>query len=157
MRELEDRESIRECVARYGFNADLGLADAYVDGFAPEGRYETGAGGTFEGHAQLRQLIAAPDLPHKREVESRGSEHTSPNLFIRIEGDTAWAEGYSVLVVRTGENSYGIYTAGYNRWEFKRDGDRWRITLRRRVDIGDVHRPGGTWGGCVMTGFQQYQ
>ncbi|MDV7240550.1 MULTISPECIES: nuclear transport factor 2 family protein [Rhodococcus] len=152
---LEDVESIREVVARYGFNADLGLARGYVENFVADGVYETGGNGNFRGRDELNEFITAPDGVHKKQVEGRGSQHTGLNLVVRVDGDTAWAEGYSVVVVRSGEAEFGIYTAGYNHWDFVRVEGRWKVKRRHRVDVGDLQRqPDGIWGGDVMTEFQ---
>lgn len=154
-RQLEDLEAIREAIARYGFYADLGLSEEYVRNWTPDGIYDTGPNGVVRGHDELRTLVTDPNGVHKREVEGHGSQHTGVNLVIRVDGDSAWAEGYSIVVISNGAEGYRIFTAGYNHWELRRDDGHWRIAARRRADIGDVHLPGGTWGGSVMTGFQQ--
>lgn len=153
VRELEDREVIHEVVARYGFTADLGLDEEYVAQYAPDGEYDTGKG-IHRGHEELLEFISAPEGGHKKDVEGRGSQHTSHNLFIRVNGDTAWAECYSVVFVRTAPESFGIHTAAYNHWDFTRIDDRWRIVRRRRTPIGDaVQKVDGLHGRDVMTEF----
>ncbi|HVW44404.1 MAG TPA: nuclear transport factor 2 family protein [Amycolatopsis sp.] len=153
LRDLEDREEIREVVARYGFTADLGIDEAYVAQYTEDGEYDTGTA-VFRGHEQLREFISAPEGTHKSQVESRGSQHTSHNLYIRVQGATAWAECYSVVFVRVDAGSFGIRTAAYNHWDFRRVEGRWRIVRRRRTPIGEaVHRTDGVPGIDVMTDF----
>src|SRR6185369_1323602 len=106
VRYLEDQEKIRECLAEYGFNADLGRSDNYVAGWTPDGVYDLDRM-YLDGEADLRNMIASPDGFHKTQVENR-SQHTVLNLYIRIEGDSAWAEGYSVVFVRQDDNIKAI-------------------------------------------------
>jgi hypothetical protein len=142
VRYLEDQEKIRECLAEYGFNADLGRSDNYVAGWTPDGVYDLDSM-YLDGEADLRKMIASPDGFHKTQVENR-SQHTVLNLYIRIEGDSAWAEGYSVVFVRQDGNIKAIL-AGYNHWVFERAGSRWLMKRRTRREIG-----GEVWGGEVI-------
>lgn len=155
LRELEDREEIREVIARYGFTADLGHDEEYVAQYTEDGEYDTGKG-HHRGHHELYEFIHSPEGGHKKYVEGRGSQHTSHNLYIRIDGDTAWAECYSVVFVRTGpeNDAFGVHTAAYNHWDFRRVDGRWRIRRRRRTPIGDaVHKTDGVHGREIMTEF----
>ena len=154
LQEIEDREAIREVIARYGFTADLGYDDEYVAQYTEDGEYDIGGGRVHRGHEELYEFIHNPLGGHKRYVEGRGSQHTSHNLIIRVDGDTAWAECYSVVFVRTGPHTFDIHTAAYNHWDFRRIDGRWRIRRRRRVPIGDaVQLPDGVSGRDVMTEF----
>jgi hypothetical protein len=143
---LEDRERIREVLSAYGFNADLGRATEYVNLFASEGVYDTGER-RIAGHLQLREMIASPTGQHKLDIEGPGSQHIVLNLFICVNGDTAWAEGYSVVLVRRPEG-FVVYTAGYNHWDFERSGADWVITLRQRSVVG-----GTEWGGQTIRNY----
>jgi hypothetical protein len=101
------------------------------------------------------EFISSPEGGHKKFVESRGSQHTSLNIYIRVDGETAWAECYSVVFIRTSADSFGIHTGAYNHWDFRLQDGRWRIVKRRRTPIGDsVHEPGGVSGREVMTQFR---
>jgi SnoaL-like domain len=143
---LEDRERIREVLSAYGFNADLGRATEYVNLFASEGVYDTGEV-KIVGHGQLREMIASPTGHHKVSIEGPGSQHIVLNLFIRVNGDTAWAEGYSVVLVSRPEG-FVAHTAGYNHWDFERSGADWVISLRRRTVVG-----GSEWGGETIRNY----
>lgn len=142
---LEDQEKIRELLARYGFNADLGRAEEYLDVWTDDGIYDSGAA-PMVGKDALREMITSPTGFHKSEVENR-SLHTVGNLYIAIEGDTAWAEGYSVVWLREGAG-YKALTAGYNHWDFKRAADGWRMTRRLRRNVGDDE-----WGGETIKAY----
>lgn len=137
--ELEDIEAVRELVTRYGLTADLGLANPYLDNFTEDGEYVVEGRPTLSGSGDLRRLIENPEGLHKAKVESRGSQHTSPNLVVRVDGDRAWAEGYSAVIVREGDG-FEIFGAGYNHWDFRREDGRWSIARRHRMVIGDHQR-----------------
>jgi ketosteroid isomerase-like protein len=143
---LEDKEKIREVLARYGYNADLGRSDEYVNVWTKDGVYDLDAG-KLEGEAAIREMISSPTGAHKSQIENR-SMHTVCNLHIGIEGDTAWAEGYSVVWVKGEDGKAAPWTVGYNHWEFRRSGDGWLMTLRRRRDVG-----GPVWGGDVIKSY----
>jgi len=142
---LEDQEKIRRCLARYGYNADLGRSEAWVDVWTEDGLYDLG-NVRLAGKAELRGMITSPTHQHKLEIENR-SFHSVFNLFIEIEGQTAWAEGYSIVFVRRPE---GVtpFTAGYNHWDFAREGDGWLMTRRLRRPLG-----GDEWGGETIKSY----
>ena len=105
---LEDQEKIRRCLARYGFNADLGRSEEYLAIWSEDGLYDLD-NGKLEGTAALWDMISSPTGHHKSAIENR-SMHAVGNLFIEIDGDTAWAEGYSIVWVR-GPNGHEPKTA----------------------------------------------
>ncbi len=145
VRDLEDQGQIREVLARYGFNADLGRSQEWVDLWTGDGVYDLDSR-KWTGREQLHELIASPTEPHKRDVENR-SQHNVLNLFIRIEGDRAWAEGYSVVVLNK-DGQFGLWTCGYNHWDFERHDGQWLLQRRYRRDIG-----GKEWGGKVISSY----
>lgn len=135
LRNLEDIERIRQLLAEYGFNADLGRVAPYLADWADDCEYEQGVGRSLKGKQQLRSIIETADSPHKRLLENR-SQHLIANLVIRVTGDTAWAEGYSFVLFRKDETN-AIWSCAYNQWDFGREGEAWKIIRRRRRAIGD--------------------
>jgi hypothetical protein len=142
---VEDQEKIRRLLARYAYNADVGRTDEYMGVWAEGGVYDLGTA-RHDGKAEIRGMMTSPSGVHKADVENR-SLHTVCNLFIQVEGQTAWAEGYSVVFVR-GPDGINAYSAGYNHWDFVRDGDGWLMTLRLRRAVG-----GPEWGGETLKGY----
>ncbi len=142
LRYLEDQEKIRECLHTYGFNADLGRSEKWADGWTPDGVYDL-EDQKWRGRDDLLDLIGAPMNNHKQ-IENR-SQHAMLNLFIRIEGDTAWAEGYSATIVRKTPEKIELWTCAYNHFEFVRSGERWLLKYRTRRNIG-----GDEWGGKAI-------
>ena len=141
---VEDQEKIRECLARYGFNADLGRSEDWVNTWTEKGVYDLGPNSRHTGPDELMYNIIQ-GKGHKS-IENH-SQHTVCNLFIRVNGDTAWAEGYSVVFTLQG-TEYKAWTNGYNHWEFEKRGDRWFMTLRYRRAVGMDE-----WGGKVIKAY----
>jgi hypothetical protein len=145
LRILEDQEKIRRCLARYGFNADLGRSEEYLALWSEDGLYDLD-NGRLQGLAPLREMITSPTGPHKSQIENR-SMHAVGNLFIEVQGDVAFAEGYSVVWVR-GAERHEPRTAGYNHWDFRRQGEGWLLTRRLRREVG-----GPEWGGETIQDY----
>ena len=145
VKELEDKEAIRDVLARYGFTADLGFSKDWVDVWTEEGVYDLGPEETAAGSDALFHDIITNPEGHKT-IENR-SQHTVVNHFIRVDGDSAWAEAYSIVFVR-GDEGYYPWTCGYNHFEFERKDGRWRLALRLRRPVG-----GDEWGGKVIKAF----
>lgn len=143
---LEDHEKIRECLARYSYNADLGRSEEYVDNYTPDGVIDLGPEVKWSGKEELMDFIANPEGGHKA-IEGR-CMHTSLDFFIRVNGLKAWAEGYSVVFYKEGEeelDGYRVFSIGFNHWEFEKTGDRWFLKNRYRRPLG-----GNEWGGKVI-------
>jgi len=54
---IEDREAIRELIARYGPLADSGQAEDLATLWAPDGVYEVVGYASATGHAEIAALI----------------------------------------------------------------------------------------------------
>ena len=146
VRELRDFEEVRHLLSTYAFNADVGRADEYLAGWTADGVYDLAEDMQLRGRQELGELLTAPGGIHKTRIENR-SQHLVANLFIKVDGDGAWAEGYSVVLVSE-DGAARIFAAGYNHWDFVRTDGRWLMTLRRRRVIG-----GPTWGGDVIKSY----
>jgi len=141
---LEDEREIRYLLGRYGHYADLGYEDAWVDQWTADGVYDLvtvkrdGAGYDgamrFQGRDELYAQIRDP-TSHKQ-FEGRSLHFQDCNLVICIDGDEAFAHGYSLTLLRTGDECH-IRSAGMVRWTFRRVGGRWRIAEKNRRMVGD--------------------
>lgn len=127
--DLKAREEIRELFNRYGFTADCGDAEGYARVWAADAVYE-GPSHRMEGREAFYNGIEDPNGIHKREIEGQGSLHTTGPLTIRVDGDTAWAEGHTLVWVGQDAGGYRIYTLSYNHWDLERREDRWQIAKR---------------------------
>jgi len=133
---LEAKEAIRELFSRYGFAADTGDAKAWSEVWAENAVYDR-AGTTMSGRAAFFKSIEDPAGAHKRDIESKGSAHTTGPLLIQVAGAKAWAEGPALVWIRSGQG-YGVYALSYNHWELQKTAGRWEIVRR----IGKPIAPG---------------
>lgn len=146
VRVLRDKEAIRDLLSTYAFNADVGRIDEYLDGWTNDGVYDVMEDMQLRGREAIAGLLTPPDGFHKQQLENR-SQHLVANLFIAVAGDTAWAEGYSIVTIAA-DGAFRIFSAAYNRWEFARADSGWKMGLRQRRVVG-----GPTWGGDVITRY----
>src|SRR5689334_21873944 len=90
---LEEKEAIRELMARFCFATDRQRdPQAVVNLFTEDGAWEGEAFGRVVGHEALRALIEKSGFD--REV---GLRHHITNILIEIKGDTAQARSYVAL------------------------------------------------------------
>jgi hypothetical protein len=125
---LEAKEQIRELFTRYGFTADTGDAKGWSEVWAENAVYERG-GTTMNGRAAFFRSIEDPEGTHKREIEGKGSVHTTGPLMIHVAGTKAWAEGPALVWTRSGQG-YAVYALSYNHWDLQKDTGRWEIVRR---------------------------
>jgi SnoaL-like domain len=128
--DLQAREDIRELFCRYGFAADSGNAREWSEVFARDGTLD-GVAGLLTGRAAFARAIEDSEGVHKKEIESKGCLHTTGSVMIRVSGDTAWAEGPTVVWVCEESGSWRPYSLSYNHWDLQRGGGRWEVALRR--------------------------
>jgi hypothetical protein len=134
LQELEDKEAIRELFNRYGFSADSGEAKIWSETWAKDGVMDVGKYQT-QGREAFFNSIEDPNSVHKTEIEGRGSLHTTGPLTIRIKGDVAWAEAWTMVWVRDGA-AWRVYVAAYNHWDLAKTDGRWEVTLRKARAVG---------------------
>ncbi len=141
---LEDERAIRELISRYGHYADLGYEDAWVGQWTEDGVYDlvsvlrAGAGYegriVFDGRAELYRHIRDP-AAHKA-MEGRSLHVQDMNLVVRVNGDHAVAESYSMTLLREG-NDMVLRSAGMIGWTLHRVDGHWRIREKKRRPAGD--------------------
>jgi hypothetical protein len=160
LEELEDDRAIREVLARYGYNADMGRHDAWIDLFTLDGsisypvnkdvvdgpatpkntlgtaRPETEAYPRHTGREQLKAMISKPDGQHMN-IEGRSLHIQGLNLRTTITGATAIAEAYNIMVVREG-SAFELMSGSIGRWTLEKMDGRWRIKDSTRRHPGSV-------------------
>jgi ketosteroid isomerase-like protein len=146
VQDLKAKDEIREMFNRYGFTADTGDAEGWSKVWAKDAVYES-AMGTMTGREAFRQSIADPKGVHKTQIEGKGSLHTTGPLTIRVNGESAWAEGYTLVWVRTDDGGYKIFTLSYNHWDLSRAVGHWEIARRisRPVAPGNAAKVLTAW------------
>ena len=137
---LEDERDIRAVLSRYGFNADLGRADAYVDLFTPDGVMDLDPDliepSRLVGSEALRTMITTE--PHKL-IEGH-CQHQMQGLpmIVYIDGNSAVAEGDSTTFVREPDGTYRVLVNSFNRWTLVRTDAGWKISECFRRPAGSA-------------------
>ena len=125
---LEDREAIRDVIARYGPLADRGDAQALAALWTEDGTYEVVGFASARGRAEIAALI---DAPYHRDMMADGCAHLLGPVAITVDGDRASAVGHSV-VFRHHEGTFSAFRVAANRWALARDthDGQWRVIHR---------------------------
>ena len=129
VRALQDERAIVRTLYQYAHGLDYGPEEAFVDVFTPDGSWRRLAGRrpeqTFAGHAGITQMyrdhVHAPEYYHK---------HVVANPYVEVDGDTARARSYLILVA---EHPEGPYLRAFSRCNDRlvRSADGvWRVSSR---------------------------
>lgn len=136
--ELIARESIRDLVARYNANGDVGRIDALMELFHEDAVVEVVPHRTYRGREQIRSLFEGA-AGEAQEPTVRVLRHFTATHQIDVRSDCeASGRCYFVVLTDQGVDHWGRYIDEYVMAE-----DGWRF-LRRRVEV-DGRVPGG-WG-----------
>jgi hypothetical protein len=161
---LEAERECRELLARYGFYADFGLSDEWVDLFTEDGVMEFSyfddseymddqlrprpvdpatlnfplKTSRFAGRDQLHACITAPR--HER-LEGRCQHHADgqPTIFKLVDEHTAVIVSNTIIYGRSLGNfapAVQYQNHSLNRWTFRRTDAGWRIAENIRFPMG---------------------
>ena len=122
---LEEKDAIRELMARYCFHFDNGEFDAWLDLFTPDGAFDLGAMGRFSGRESLQKFLKS--LPLTNGVPMM--KHCVVNSIVDVSGEHATAQSY-VVVVRGGDQ-LAIAVAGRYYDQVAKTAGAWRFTERK--------------------------
>lgn len=138
LRALEDREQIREVIARYGPMADAGDAAGVAGLWIENGTYSVGGVAEAKGREAIAQLI---DGEMHQTLLEKGCAHLLGPVAIELDGDSAIARGHSIVFCRD-EQGYAVWRVSANRWEMIRTPDGWRASKRFNapLDGGEAAR-----------------
>lgn len=128
LRALEDKEAIRELVARYGPMADSGDSTGVAALWADDGSYAVGGMAEAKGRASIAGLI---DGETHRQLMKDGCAHLLGPVAIELDGDVAIARGHSVVFRQT-DAGFEVWRVSANRWELERGAEGWLV--RHRVN-----------------------
>ncbi|MBI2831724.1 MAG: nuclear transport factor 2 family protein [Chloroflexi bacterium] len=132
---LEDKEAIRELLARYCFRADMHRTDAFLDLWTEDSTFDVVSewGGPRKGKEQIRHLLDAQ--PQQVAINNQ-CQHLLLDLLIDVDGDTATATGYCVLNVRW-QGGFGMFRCSVRTFRFRRENGRWLVHETVSRLIGD--------------------
>lgn len=126
---LEDREAIRELIARYGPLADSGDAAGVAALWTADGTYAVHGFADANGRAQIAGLIEGA---YHQQLMDDGCAHLLGPVAIELDGDRASARGHSVVLRWTGASFEALRVAA-NRWELVRTQYGWQISRRENA------------------------
>lgn len=126
VRLLEDRESLRDLVARYGPLADSGDNIGVSQLWTEDGHYEVLGFAAAAGQSAIAGLIQSAQ---HQALMADGCAHLLGPVTLDIAGDTATAHGHSV-VFRHSEAGFIVYRVSANHWQFTRSAGGWRVASR---------------------------
>jgi hypothetical protein len=142
VRQLKDREEIRDLVSRYAWTADLEQYDDWLEtltedcvwtmsGMAMPGTPQ-GDGGVVRGRSGCYEAVSSAI---HGEIVNREQHHMT-NLLIEIDGDEASAIGQLLLTIKF-PGGFGIATCRLTRMHFRREHGRWLICELVFREIGE--------------------
>lgn len=136
--ELEDREAIRNLIARYGPLADTGNAAAIAAMWREDGVYEIGGYGEHAGHDAIAALFTTST---HLELMRGGCAHILGPPHISIDGTQAVAVGHSCVFRHTG-SGFEAWRVSANRWELAKADGIWQLSHRsnRPLDGSEAAR-----------------
>jgi len=123
---LEDREAIRELIARYGPLADSGDAKGVSALWTEDGVYAIVGFGEARGRTEIAALI---DGNNHRQLMGDGCAHVLGPVAIDLDGDKAIARGHSLVLRWTG-TEFEVHRVAANCWELSRGQGGWLVTRR---------------------------
>ena len=123
---LEDREAIRDLIARYGPLADAGDCAGAAALWTDDGVYEVGGFGSYTGRAAIQALLEGES--HQGLIHG-GAAHVLSPPVIDLDGDRATARTYSVVFRKSGDN-WEAHRASANMWHLVRVAGEWKVARR---------------------------
>jgi len=126
----EDREQIRDTVARYAWALDTGDIEGFVECFTPDGVLvwdSFATPGEWQGAENLRAfvtfLVALPT--------TAGRQHHVSNIVIEGDAQEARVKAYVSVIVRQPEGgSHPVTVLGWYDDTFRRGEQGWKIARR---------------------------
>jgi SnoaL-like domain len=131
VRELNDREALRDLRYRYHEYINEGRFAEIVDLFAEDGELEFGPLGKAEGRYQIKVFFANLGPSASPPASARGPHFTFVkqyihNHIVEIHGD--WAKGFSYLEAKPVIDGEAYLVSGKYSDEYARLDGQWRFT-----------------------------
>lgn len=122
---LEDEREIAAVIASYGPLVDDGAADEVGALWTGDGVYEVDDY-MMDGASAVAEMVRSG--PHQTLIAG-GCAHFQGPSHVTVDGDTAVAVGYSLLVVHR-DGRFAVARATANHWELHRTSAGWRVHRR---------------------------
>jgi hypothetical protein len=126
---VEDELAIQRLILSYGPAADAGAASFAASVWLDDGVYDWDAEGEpHRGSAAVDTMLSGDG--HQGLI-AKGAAHFAGPALIDLNGDSAIALNYSLVMLRAAEN-FKLWRVSAVRWELERAGATWRV--RRRTN-----------------------
>jgi hypothetical protein len=134
---LEDTLAVYHLVSSYGPAVDTGSSRETASLWEEGGVYEFDSS-RLEGAAAVAAMVRSDG--HQSLVR-QGCAHVLAMPVVRVEGERAFATGYSRVYRHVGDG-YEVWRVSANEWELARTPDGWRVTRRvnHQLDGSDAAR-----------------
>lgn len=127
LRHLEDESAITRLIMSYGPAADAGLTSFAGDLWLEDGAYDWDANGTpHQGSAGVDAMLQGAG---HQSLIAAGVAHFAGPLLIDLDGDSATAVNYSLIMRREGERFF-LWRVSAVRWDLARLDAGWRVQRR---------------------------
>ncbi len=127
LRRLEDEAAIQRLILSYGPAADCGLTALAASVWADDGVYDWDADGEpYRGSTAVDTMLQGGG--HQGLI-GKGAAHFAGPPLIEIDGDTAIAVNYSLVVLR-GAEQFKLWRVSAARWDLERTDSGWRVSRR---------------------------
>jgi hypothetical protein len=144
---IEDQLAIHRLITSYPLAIDSRSLDFVSEVWTQDGVFDRGAGdpskhsGDFDGAYGLDSILKEVGSPQLQASREAGLAHIMTAPHVAIDGDTAVATNYTVLVTGKGDGC-GVRRPSANRWDLVRTADGWRIKKRtlRLIDGSNAYR-----------------
>ncbi len=130
----------------YGPAADSGLSTFAADLWLEDGEYDWDANG--EPHRSAASVDAMLQSDAHRQLMSEGVAHFGGPLLLEVDGDTAMAINYS-LIMRRDEGRFYLWRVSAVRWELERFDSKWRVRRRTNRLLDETGRGHQLFGSAL--------
>jgi SnoaL-like domain len=149
LRCLEDDKAARELIVRHDYCFDAMRDEEWLSLWAEDGTYDLLSTLTYpdgsvrtvaqvwRGANELRQFISNPETHHRPGFYGHSMHMASQEMVVHVDGDTATATSYSLLLQET-NGAVSILSGANSRWTLERVGEEWRLRERRRRQVGSA-------------------
>lgn len=138
---LEDKQAIHQLIMSYPLAVDSRSLDFVKAVWSEDGTFDRGAAdpkqhsGSFEGVYGVEAILKEVSSPQLQAGREGGLCHVMTAPQIELRGDEAAATGYTMMVVRDGDD-FRLRRPTANRWDLVRAGTGWKI-MRRTLRLLD--------------------
>jgi ketosteroid isomerase-like protein len=134
LRILEDKEEIRDVLAKYAFNVDFKRLDKLMELWTDDCVFITDIAGETvhnKGKEAIRKFITS--LPGLQ------CEHLQLDYIIDIDGDEAIATGYQLIPIAMQNGGFSILRCSVRTFKFRNVKGKWLIKETVSHSITDVN------------------